>query len=232
MDDKSVGLWYHLFIIKKEKSVFMIGYSENENFFLRWFGKMADVVLLSLLWTLCSLPLVTMGTATIALYDAIAQCVHGNHESPFKYFFHVFKTELLRGILITLLWAALGVVLYLGYAFLLQWSKSSTVASVYSMVYLGTMLVPVAIFCWLIPIEARFSYGFFGLHKTAATFTIVHLPTTGIMLGITAAAALITVFFPVLIILLPGIVVTLHSYFAQKVFQKYIGEEEQDDSAE
>lgn len=207
----------------------MNGYYESENFFMRWFGKLADVVLLSLLWTLCSLPLVTMGAATIALYDAVARCVHGNHESPFKYFFHVFMTELLRGILITLVWAALGFVLYLGYAFLLQWGKTSSVASVYSMVYLGTLLVPVAIFCWLIPIESRFGYGFFGLHKTAATFTIIHLPTTGIMLGITVVAAVITVVFPALAILLPGIVVTLHSHFAEKVFKQYISEEEQEE---
>lgn len=210
----------------------MNGYYESENFFMRWFGKLADVVLLSLLWTLCSLPLVTMGAATIALYDAVARCVHGNHESPFKYFFHVFKAELLRGILITLVWAALGFVLYLGYAFLLQWGKTSSVASVYSMVYLGTLLVPVAIFCWLIPIESRFSYGFFGLHKTAATFSFVHLPTTGIMLSITAVAAVITVFFPALAILLPGIVVTLHSYFVEKVFERYISEEEQEQEEE
>jgi uncharacterized membrane protein YesL len=219
----------------------MIGYSENENFFLRWFGRLADVIVLSLLWTLCSLPLVTMGAATIALYDAIAQCIHGNHESPCKYFFHVFKTELLRGILITLVWAALGVVLYLGYAFLHQWGQTMPVARTYSMVYLGTLLIPVAIFCWLIPLESRFSYGFFGLHKEAATFVIVHLPTTGIMLGVTAVAAVITIVMPALIILLPGLVVTLHSYFAEKVFKQYIdedvqaeeqNEEEQNDHAE
>lgn len=207
----------------------MIGYSENNNFFMRWFGKLADVIMLSLLWTLCSLPLVTIGAATIALYDTIAQCIHGKHESPYKYFFHVFKTELLRGILITLVWAALGFVLYLGYSFLYQWGRENAMMRTYSMVYLGTLVIPVAIFCWLIPIESRFNYGFFGLHKEAAIFTIVHLPTTGIMLAITAAATVMTIFFPALIILLPGIVVTLHSHFAEKVFKRYISEEEQEE---
>jgi uncharacterized membrane protein YesL len=103
------------------------------------------------------------------------------------------------------------------------------VARTYSMVYLGTLLIPVTIFCWLIPLESRFSYGFFGLHKEAAIFTIVHLPTTGIMLAITAAATVMTIFFPALIILLPGIVVTLHSHFAEKVFKRYISEEEQEE---
>ena len=210
----------------------MRSYYDNENFFLRWFGKMADVVLLSLLWVLCSLPVVTIGASSIALYDAIARCVHGNHESPFKYFFHVYKTELLRGILITLVWAVLGVGLYLGYCFLQQWGQDSAVARTYAMVYLGTMLIPVSILVWLIPMEARFSYGFFGLHKAAATFAFVHLPTTGIALGLLLAAVVIAIFVPALIILLPGIVVTFQSWYIEKVFKKYIVEEADDDTAE
>jgi len=210
----------------------MNSYYESENFFLRWFGKLADVVILSLLWVACCLPVVTIGASTVALYDTVARCVHGTHESPFKYFFHVLKKELPRGILITLVWAALGFMLVFGYAFLHQWGKTNSAAAIYAIVYLGTLLIPVGIFSWLIPLEARFQYGFFGLHKAAATFTVVHLPTTGIMLGITALAAVVTMFVPALVILLPGIVVTLHSWFAEKVFKQYIDQEEKDDTAE
>lgn len=205
---------------------------ENGSFFMRWFGKLADVLLLTLLWVVCSLPLLTIGAATIALYDAIARCVHGNHEGPYKYFFRVLKKELLRGILITLVWAALAFGLYVGYAYLYQWGKTSSLAAAYSLVYLGTMLVPVGVFAWLIPLEARFRYGFFGLHKAAATFTIVHLPTTGILLGIAAVAVVIAVFVPAMALLLPGIVMTLQSWFVEKVFKNYIVQEDQNDTAE
>lgn len=207
-------------------------YYESENFFMRWFGKLADVVLLTLLWILCSLPLVTLGASTIALYDTIARCVHGTHDSPFKYFFHVWRKELLRGSLITLAWAALALGLYLGYMYLYQLGETNSLAAMYSMVYLGTMLIPAGIFAWLIALEARFQYGFFGLHKAAATFTIVHLPTTGILLGVVALAVAVSVFVPALLLVLPGIVVTLHSWFIEKVFKKYIGEEEPHDDAE
>lgn len=200
----------------------MNSYYESESFFLRWFGKLADAVLLSLLWAVCCLPVVTIGASTIALYDSVAQCLHGKKESPFKYFFHVLKAELLRGILITLVWAVLGFGLYLGYCFLRQWAQTSQLANVYSMVYLGTLLIPVGIFIWLIPMEARFSYGFLGLHKAAATFALVYLPTTGILLGITAVAAVMVMLMPALVIVLPGILVTLQSWFIEKIFIKHI----------
>ena len=41
-----------------------------ENAFFRTADKLADLVMLSLMWALCSIPLVTLGPATAALYDA------------------------------------------------------------------------------------------------------------------------------------------------------------------
>ena len=38
--------------------------------FWRWMSTLADVLLLSLLWFFTSLPLLTLGAATTALYDA------------------------------------------------------------------------------------------------------------------------------------------------------------------
>ena len=168
----------------------------------------------------------------IALYDAVARCVHGTHDSPYKHFFRVFKAELLRGIGITVLWLALGALLVAGYNFLNHMGKSNQFMAVYASVYLATLVIPVGILAWLIPLEARFSNSFFGLHKTAATFAIVHLPTTGILLGLLVAAVAIGLFVPVLFVILPGIVVTLQSWFVEKVFKRYIPEETADDTAE
>lgn len=207
---------------------------DPDNFFWRWFGKMADVLVLSCLWLLCCLPVVTIGASGIALYDAVAQCVHGTREHPYKYFFHVFKSELLRGIGITVLWGVLAFGLMMGYNVVYQLSQTNVAFSIYSMVYLGSLLIPAGILAWLLPIEARFSYGFFGLHKAAASFTIVHLPTTALVLGVLALAVVISFFVPGLIFLMPGLVVTLQSWLIEKVFKQYIDEEEEketDDTA-
>lgn len=63
-------------------------------------------VVLSLLWVVFSLPVVTLGGATAALYDAV---VHGfrRHESDYLYrFFTTFRAEWKHGILPTLLCGA------------------------------------------------------------------------------------------------------------------------------
>lgn len=199
-----------------------------DNFFWRWFGRLADVLALSFLWALCCLPILTIVPSCIALYSSIAHCIHGPEEHPYKHFFRTLKTELLRGIGITVLWAVLGVLLTLGYNFLYQLGKTNQFAAIYSLVYLATMLIPVGILAWLIPLEARFSHSFLSLHKTAATFAIVHLPTTGIVLGILIGAVILCTFVPVISLLMPGIVVTLQSWFTEKVLKRYIPEEAED----
>lgn len=204
----------------------------NNGFFSRWFTGMADALLLGLLWLLCCLPLVTILPACIALYDAVARCIHGSEGGPYKHFFRVFKAELLRGIGYTLLVTLLTLVLVYGYNLLNVMGQENQMFSIYAAVYLGTMLIPMGILAWMIPLEARFEHSFFGLFKSAAVFTIVHLPTTAILLGLLAAAVVIALFIPGLILILPGILVTLQSWFAEKVLKRYIPEETSDDTAE
>lgn len=207
----------------------MHNFFNSDSFFWRWFGKLADVLVLSLLWVLCCLPVLTIAPSCIALYDTVARCIHGTQDSPYRHFFRVFKSELLRGIGITVLWAVVGFALLMGYNVLYTLGKENSFVSIYSMVYLATLVIPLGIFAWLIPLEARFSHSFFGLHKTAATFAIVHLPTTGILLGLLAVAIVIGLFVPVLVFILPGLVITLQSWFIEKVFKRYIPEEETTD---
>ena len=64
-----------------------------ENFFWKCFDKMADVLGLSLLWLLCSLPVITAGPACAALYDAAARCVRGGEPGPYRRFFRTFRQE-------------------------------------------------------------------------------------------------------------------------------------------
>ena len=203
---------------------------DPDNFFWRWFGKLADILVLSIFWMLCCLPIVTIAPACIALYDTVARCVHGPEEHPYKRFFLSLKSELLRGIGITLLWGVLAFLLATGYNYLYYLGQSSQFAAIYSVVYLATMLIPVGILAWLIPLEARFSHSFISLHKTAASFAIVHLPTTAILIGLLVVAIALLLFFPILAILVPGLVVTLQAWFIEKVFKKYIPDENTDNA--
>ncbi len=195
-----------------------------------WLMKVGTFCGLSLVWLLCCLPVVTIATSSIALYDSVVHCVLREDDAhPYKRFFSGFKSELLRGICISVLWLALGTLFFFGFRYLYVMGQENSVVSVYSMIYAGTLLIPLIAYLWMIPIESRFEHGFFSLHKTAFAFSLAYLPTSGLLLLVLAVTVVLLLVMPALLVLLPAISATVQAALIEKVFKKHEpedGEEE------
>lgn len=198
---------------------------DTENWLWRWIGKLPELLALSLLWLLCCIPVVTLIPGSIALYDSVAHCVRGSEGGTYRRFFRTLKLELKRGVLLSLLWLLLALILYCGYNAILSGGESNA-ASAFSLVYLISMLFPLATLCWLIPLQSRFSYGFWELHRNAALFAFGHLPTTVLILALLWGAVTLVLNIPVLIVLMPAIFVCLQTLFTERILKKYMPEEE------
>ena len=192
---------------------------------IRWAGKIGTFFGLSILWILCCLPVLTIMPVCIAMYDSVVWCVHGDEPGPFRRFFATLKAELWRGICLSLMWIAVWVVFIYGFNILYVLRKENAIFSVYSTIYAGTMLIPLAMMVWVIPLQARFRYGFFELHKVAMTFVIVHLPTTAAVIGLLIVAAVLVLVVPPMLPLIPAIAVTLQSALSEKVLTQYEDED-------
>ena len=96
---------------------------DPESWLWKPFGRIADFILLSALWLLCSLPLVTAGPAFCAMYDCCARCVLGKEGGMTARFFRTFRRELGLGIGSLLLW---GAVLGLGLGILRTFTSNAT----------------------------------------------------------------------------------------------------------
>lgn len=204
----------------------MNGFFNPENFVWRFFGKIFDLFGLSCMWLLCSMPIVTVGTASIALYDTAAHCLRGSETNLAKRFFRTFKQELIPGILMTILWSAMAMVFWFGYQIVFQMGQADSSVAIFAVVYYFSLLIPVGILCWVITVESRFVYKFFQLHKMALYFTFAHLPTTVALIAMALVAVELCLDFPFLVIFVPGILVYFQSWFVERVFKKYIPAEE------
>lgn len=72
--------------------------------FAQAFFQVTDMALLSVLWIVCSLPLVTMGAASCALYYSVVRGIRQNAASSLtKLFFSSFRTNIRQGIAFSLL---------------------------------------------------------------------------------------------------------------------------------
>lgn len=119
--------------------------------FLRTMG---DLMVLNWLWFLCSLPVVTVGPATCALYSVTLKLAHGEPVSTVKDFFLGFRNNLKEGFLLSIAALVLAVVAAGDAWFALQQAGS------YRTLYLVVAAVIGVIFliflCYTFALQAKF----------------------------------------------------------------------------
>ena len=84
----------------------MIKLFDPENKFWQFLNKVTDAALMSLLWLLTSLPLVTVGASTAAFYSYTLKQVTNQEGSLVKSYFSAFRAHFKRATLLWLLQAA------------------------------------------------------------------------------------------------------------------------------
>ena len=96
----------------------------------------------------------------------------------------------------------------------------------FSLVYFISLFIPLGIVCWAVAVESRFTNSFFGLHKTALVLSFAHLPYTIAIVALLVLGINVLINIPLLVMLLPGLMVYLQSFFIEKVLKKYMPADE------
>ncbi len=78
--------------------------------------RMLDLTILSVLWLICCIPIVTIASSTASLYYVTLKIVKDEDNGIIKSFFHAFKDNFLQGIPQSLFFLLAGAALYLNYA--------------------------------------------------------------------------------------------------------------------
>ena len=189
-------------------------------------NKIADCICLSLLWLLCSLPLVTVGAATTALYYAMNKCVRrsggGVWRTFWQGFFGNFKQSTALWLLQLLVYGVLLAGCYSAYLMC-----TNGILPVF--LFYGSLILPAAVFlwsCYLFPYAAKFQDPTRLILKNCVYIALMNVPTglmhLGIMIGSLIAAAMI----PFAVICVPGVAAVISCYILENVFRKYMTEEE------
>ena len=204
----------------------MAGFFSPDNWYWKPFSHVADAVILSCTWCLCSLPLFTAGAATAALYDTVAHCVRGGEKDLFSRFFSTLKRELISGFFSSALWAGILFLMYRGIR-LAAGLLPATNASVMVISALFFLLSAVAgMASWVLPLLSRFTFSFGGLNLTAVRLACGHPFRTiasGLFTALSFALCLRTVFS---FMILPEILAVVWTFLMEPVFKQYMTEEE------
>lgn len=195
---------------------------DPENCLWRWVDRTADVLVLSLLWTVCSIPVVTVGAASTALYDAAFHSLRGGERTPYRRFFRTLCREFKTATLSWLAWGGGLAALLAGHFALVRHGQDSQAVLALAAACLVLAVIPAGALCWAVPLLARFQYTFGGLCRTALQFWFAHLPST---LAMTALLALcvdwtLQLVFP--LCFLPCLLALAHSWFAERAFGRHM----------
>lgn len=201
-----------------------------DNPIMTFLGKVFDVMLLSVIWLICSIPIVTIGASTTALYYAIVKNVRKGRGYATKEFFKSFKSNFKNATILTII-SIIFYSLMVGNIYIVgEYVKIGSMSKKFTMplvsIYWALIIIYTFIFVYLFPLLSRFNMNKKQLFKSAFFISVRHFPyTIGIVL-ILVAGIFSMWFFPVLFIFIPGIVAVLSSFLLEKIMLKYIPKKE------
>lgn len=181
-------------------------------------GYLGDLVMLSLLWAVFSVPIVTLGPASAALYDTAVHSIRRKEDTVITRFLSTFKRELKQGVLSTLLVLGLSALFF--FAPLLIFTRQ-TDWPVLLAVWVLLAFFLLCFLCWLWPVISRFSMGFRALHLNSLKLAFGHILRSAPMALVWGLSLYAGLRFVAPLFLCPALAALLSSVLLEPVFLKY-----------
>ncbi len=199
----------------------------------QFLDKVGRLILVNLLWLICCLPVVTIIPATTAYYYTVIKSIRRGHGYPTKEFFHSLKSNLFRGMPLSIL--ILGVGALLLFNIRVVEAAGTKESLVYLIVYAILMFFCIGCAVWICPVLSRFSIRISRILKMTSAMVFRHLPVT-ILLSAGAAGCVYFIYAAVqametdeditavltILLLLPSVWCYLSTYLVEPVLKKYM----------
>ena len=193
--------------------------------FNKYGGMLADTIILSLMWFLLSLPLVTIGASTSALFYVSTRRIAEREGYITSDFWEAFKSNFGRGTKLWLIVFALFVVL--GFNLL----NAGAVGQLSRVVFAAQIIIAVqaSLMCvYIFPLTARFDMGIKQTIRSAFFMANRHLLTSLTCVGLLVLLFVGAWMFPPLFVVIPGVYAMVASVVIMRIFKKYRPEMDKD----
>lgn len=198
----------------------------DDNPFFAVLGRLADMVIVSVLWLALCLPLITAGASSSALYYAVTKSLRYRRGYISKEFLHGFKSCFKQSTLLWLIYAGLMLLTLLDIR-VMQLTRG-TAAGFLQMLFGVIMLCLTIWVTYALAYVARFTLPLRGVIKNAGLMSIRHLPSSLLILLTFLCAAAALYMLPFLLIIIPAAAALLDSLILERVFLRYMTDEDRE----
>ncbi|MCF0132150.1 MAG: YesL family protein [Pseudobutyrivibrio sp.] len=192
--------------------------------FVRYMGKLVDIVWLSLIFLVCSIPLFTIGASWSALYYVAHKNLRHNRGYATREFFKAFKDCFKQSTICFLFMAIIGGAIsweaWVMYQYAMAGQKIGRI-------YILFLIILAIIIMWalqLFPYISRFTNTTKNFLKNSIYFAISNLVDSVFLLIALILAILFELQWPFLVLILPALYMMLCDFFVEKIYKKYMTE--------
>jgi uncharacterized membrane protein YesL len=209
-----------------------------ESRFSQLFLKLSYSCWLNVLWTLCSLPVVTAGAATTALYAVCLKIADENETNITKHFFKAFRENLKQATRLWLIMLAAGILLIADgiIVYHLRSSSSGALAVMWTLnlaLLIGASIIYVMILTFVFPLTAKFANTdkamLLNAFMTGARYLFCTISVFAIHFAMFYA---VVVIFTPLIIFGEGLCALLSSYLMAGIFRSIAYHQQEQEETE
>ena len=209
-----------------------------DNPLFRFLSKVADLMILNLLFLLCSIPVVTIGASSTAMYYTALKMIDNEEGYISRNFFHSFKENFKQATVCWLIFLFSGAILVAD--ILILRSAQGTFPKIVLIAIVALCIFYLIMLNYVFAVLSRFYNSTKNTFKNALIMSIVNLPYTLAILALTIAPVLVTlingytIWYGLLVWIMVGFSATTlgKCYFFDKIFKKYMPEEEAPEETE
>lgn len=186
-------------------------------------NKVADILILNIIFIIACVPIVTIGAAFSAAYYIGFKMVKDEESYIVRGFFKAFKDNFKQA---TIIWLILMVILGVLYADFRIMAYSGIEFAAWMKVAMGAVTLFVAIgISFVFGLQARYTNTIKNTLRNSFLMALSHLPTAVLLIGVYAVPVLLMYFLPALmpvyVLLAVGGILYFQSFLLLRVFHKY-----------
>ena len=204
-----------------------------DNKFFTFMSRVADLIILNVVFIVCCIPIVTIGASVTAMNYVTMKMARNEESYIVKSFFKSFRENFKQATIIWLILLVAGMLLGMDFRIAQQVESTGLLKVVTYGLYM-VALIYAMVLSYIFPLLAKFDNTIKNTFKNAMLMSIRHLPFTIVILLVGFAPAIATLTIP--IVLAYGLIVWimvgfsliafLNSLMFVRIFDHYIPQEE------